>query len=85
MFYTAISLKSKVRRLEARRLALAVAELERKRLGRRNDARNAVSSTHVFDRAIVLGEAEDSTLGIERYSPRRNRRERCRRRKNGRL
>ena len=85
MLYMFISLKNKVRRLEARRHALTVEHLKRKRLGGRYNARNTVSSTHVFNRAIVLGEAEYRAIRIKRCRPRRNRRQRRRCRKNGRL
>ena len=75
MLYMVISLKSKVRRLETSRLALAIAKLERKRLLCGDDPRHAVGAAHVFDRAIALGEAEDGTFRLKRRRSRRNSRD----------
>ena len=52
MLYMVISLKSKVRRLETRRLAFAVKKLERKGFGRRNEALRAICRNQRFDRTI---------------------------------
>ena len=56
MLYMVTSLKHEVARLESRRLALAVKQLERKRFGCRDDSLRAVGGNQRFDRAVALGE-----------------------------
>ncbi len=58
LLYTAKPIKHKLRRFEARGLALAVKKLQRERLRRRNDARGAVSRNQCLHRTTCIGEAK---------------------------
>ena len=65
MLYMVISLKSKVRRLETRRLAFAVKKLARKGFGRRNKTRHAIHATQELDGTVPISKAKPRAAGFE--------------------
>ena len=74
MLYMVISLKYKVARLEASRLAFGIEQLKRKRLFGGDDALRTVWRNQRFDRAVGVREPKHRSAGNSALARRAHRR-----------